>query len=93
MMIARQLAWIIAIFIFMLVLASSIVLFIYMDYHRDSYSTLIGGNNSSGCPAEFAKYCLNEGNCVYLKEEQIVSCNCREPYGGKRCEDYLWWYT
>ena len=35
------------------------------------------------------KYCLNGGDCYYLIDEDIVSCNCTWLYGGKRCEKYI----
>ena len=86
----RQLPWILP---FLVILVTLVALLIIIIEEHDNNSTRIGGNNASSCPTEFVKYCLNEGKCVYLKEEEIVSCNCPEPYGGKRCEDYLCWYT
>ena len=43
------------------------------------------------CEKECKKYCLNGGDCYYLKDEDIVSCNCTWLYGGERCEKYMWW--
>ena len=45
----------------------------------------------SSCEKEYKKYCLNGGECYYLVDENIVSCNCTWLYGGERCEKYMWW--
>ena len=36
-------------------------------------------------------YCLNGGECCYLIDEDMVSCNCTKLYGGKRRDKYMWW--
>ena len=38
------------------------------------------------CRKEYKKYCLHEGECVYLVDEDIVTCNCTWLYRRKRCE-------
>ena len=43
------------------------------------------------CENEYKKYCMNEGECFYLADEDNVGCNCTWLYGGKRCEKYMWW--
>ena len=47
--------------------------------------------SESPCENEYKKYCLNGGECYYLVDEYIVGCNCTLLYGGKRCENYMWW--
>ena len=47
--------------------------------------------SESPCENEFKKYCMNGGECYYLADEDIVSCNCTWLNGGKRCEKYMWW--
>ena len=47
--------------------------------------------SGSPCEKEYKKYCLNGGECYYLVDEDIVTCNCTWLYGGKRCEKYIWW--
>ena len=42
------------------------------------------------CENEYKKYCLNEGECYYVVDEDIVACNCTWLYEGKRCEKYMW---
>ena len=42
------------------------------------------------CENEYKNYYLNGGECYYLIEEDIVSCNCAWLNGGKRCEKYMW---
>ena len=42
------------------------------------------------CKKEYRKYCMNEGECFYVVDEDIVACNCTWMYGGKRCEKYMW---
>ena len=39
------------------------------------------------CENEYKKYCLNGGECYYLVDEDIVSCNYTWLYGAKRCEN------
>ena len=43
------------------------------------------------CENEYWEYCLN-GKCFSLSYENIVACYCDYPYGGTRCDKYLWWY-
>ena len=43
------------------------------------------------CQNQYKKYCLNGGEWYYLVDEYIVGCNCTWFYGGKRCENYMWW--
>ena len=43
------------------------------------------------CENEYKKYCLNGGEGFYLVDEDILGCNCAWFYGGKRCENYMWW--
>ena len=43
------------------------------------------------CEKEYKKFCLNGGECFHLNDEDIVGCNCKKLYGGKRCEKYKWW--
>ena len=43
------------------------------------------------CENEYKKYCMNEGECYYLADDDNVGCNCTWMYGGKRCEKYIWW--
>ena len=38
------------------------------------------------CENEYKQFCLNEGECYYLIDEDIVVCNSTWLYGGKRCE-------
>ena len=47
--------------------------------------------SESLCENEYKKYCMNEGECYYLADEDIVGCNCTWFYGGKLCEKYMWW--
>ena len=47
--------------------------------------------SESPCENEYKKFCINEGECYYLADEDIVGCNCTWLYGGKRCEKYMWW--
>ena len=42
------------------------------------------------CEKEYKKYCLINGDCYYLVDEDIISCNSAWLYGGKRCEKYMW---
>ena len=35
------------------------------------------------CENEYKKYCMKEGECFYLADEDIVGCNCTWLYGGK----------
>ena len=54
------------------------------------------GHNShlkteNSCKKEYKKYCLNGGECYYIVDEDIVSCNCTWLHGGKRYEKYMWW--
>ena len=35
------------------------------------------------CQNEYNKYCLNDGNCYYLVDEDIVGSNCTWLYGEK----------
>ena len=46
--------------------------------------------SESPCGKEYKKYCLNDGECYYLDDEDIIGCNCTWMYGGKRCEKYMW---
>ena len=32
--------------------------------------------SESPCEKEYKKYCMNEGECYYLVDEDIVACNC-----------------
>ena len=43
------------------------------------------------CENEYKKYCLKGGECFYPVDEHIVGCDCTRLYGGKRCENYMWW--
>ena len=43
------------------------------------------------CEKEYKRYCLNGGECYYLIDEDIVEGNCTLFYGGKGCEEYMWW--
>ena len=43
------------------------------------------------CENVYKKYCLNGGECYYLADEDNVGCNCTWLYGGKRCENFMWW--
>ena len=43
------------------------------------------------CENEYKRYCLNVGKSYYLVEEDILGCSCTWLYGGKRCEQYMWW--
>ena len=43
------------------------------------------------CENEFKKYCLNNGECHYIVDEDIVGYNCTWLYGAKRCEKDMWW--
>ena len=47
--------------------------------------------SESPCEKEYGKYCLNEGECYYLVDEDIVASNCIWLNGGRRCEKYMWW--
>ena len=47
--------------------------------------------SESPCEKDNKKYCMNGGECYYLVDEDIVACNCRWLYGGKRCGKYMWW--
>ena len=47
--------------------------------------------SESPCEKEYKKYCMNGGECYYLDDEDIVGCNCTWMYGGKRCQNYMWW--
>ena len=47
--------------------------------------------SESHCEKEYKKYCLNDGECYYRVDEDIVASNCTRLYGGKRCEKYTWW--
>ena len=40
---------------------------------------------------EYKKNCLNGGQCYYLIDEAIVRCICTWFYGGKCCENKMWW--
>ena len=53
------------------------------------------GNHSeikseSPCEKEYKKYCLNGGESSYLDDEDIVACNHKWLFEGKRCEKYIW---
>ena len=45
----------------------------------------------SPCEEEYRKFCWNGGKGFYLFDENLVACNSTWLYGGKRCEEYLWW--
>ena len=47
--------------------------------------------NESPCEKEYKKYCLNGGECYYLVDEDIVTCNCTRLSGGERCQKHMWW--
>ena len=47
--------------------------------------------SKSPCEKKSKKCCLNGGECYYLDDEDILGCNCRWLYGGKRCEKNMWW--
>ena len=39
----------------------------------------------------YQKYFLNGRECFYLIDESFIGCICTWLYGGKRCENYIWW--
>ena len=45
--------------------------------------------SESRCEKEYKRYFFDGG--YYLVDEDIVACNCTWLYGGKRCENYMWW--
>ena len=47
--------------------------------------------SESPCEKEYKKFCMNGGERSYLVDEDIVACNCTWLYGGKPCENYMWW--
>ena len=47
--------------------------------------------SEGSCENEYKKYCLNVCECPFLVDEDIVGCNCKWLYGGKRCEKYKRW--
>ena len=47
--------------------------------------------SESLCEKEYKWLRLNGGECYYLESEDIVGCNCKWLFGGKRCEKYMWW--
>ena len=55
----------------------------------------VGHHSQIKCESPFGKkykkYCLNDGECYYLVDENIVGCNCTWFYGGKRCDKCLSW--
>ena len=47
--------------------------------------------NQGPCENQYKKFCLNGGECHYLVDEDKVGCDCTWLYGGKGCENYMWW--
>ena len=47
--------------------------------------------SESPCKKEYKRYCMNGGECYYLVDEDIVTCNSTWLCGGKRCDMYMWW--
>ena len=48
--------------------------------------------NLDSCAKENKDYCMNEGECFSYVEENIIDCISPPLYGGKRCDNFLWWY-
>ena len=44
------------------------------------------------CSPKYRGYCLNGGKCVRLTDPLVVACFCKSLYGGKRCENLLWYH-
>ena len=72
----------------LLVTASFCMYWVYPDENVGQYSEI---KIQGPCEIEYKKYCLNDGECYYLFNENIVGCKRTWFYGGKRCEKYMWW--
>ena len=44
------------------------------------------------CSPKHRSYCLNGGKSVRLTDLLVVACFCKSLYGGKRCENFLWYH-
>ena len=60
------------------------------DYSED-YLSVYAAFADTSCPQKFKGYCLNGGTCFYSEDAEGPACNCTDPYGGKRCEKYMWY--
>ena len=57
-----------------------------------STTKVLHDNEYDPCKKEYHGYCLNEGECFYIKEEGVVACHCTLNYGGQRCDKWNWWH-
>ena len=81
-------ALVISISILVLVAASFSIYQVYTENKVGHHSKI----KSQGlCESEYKKYCLNDGECYYLVDDNIVGCNCTWVYGGKQCGKCMWW--
>ena len=83
-----QLIWVVILtFMFIVAILTTPILIT----NSENETTNNSGNNTDSCPKDFTGYCMNGGYCYYLEEQQTVACECPELYGGKRCENVLWY--
>ena len=76
-------AIVVSISLILLVVASFCL---YQAHTEDKVGNHSKIKSQGPCENEYKKYCLNVGNRYYLVDEDIVGCNCKWLYGGKRCE-------
>ena len=74
-------AVVVSISLFLLVAASFCIYQAQTEKKVGYYSEM---KSESPCNKGYKKYCLNDGDCYYLVDEDIVACNCTWLYGGKR---------
>ena len=43
------------------------------------------------CPPSANGYCLNGGGCFFSSDANGPARKCKHPYGGKRCDKYMWY--
>ena len=44
------------------------------------------------CPPQYEGYCINGGRCYVQEDVNAAACICKENYGGKRCQKFLWYH-
>ena len=61
------------------------------DYHAVEYFPS-PTQNGTMCARDSEGYCQNGGICFIVEDVGVIACQCPDPYGGKRCEKYLWYH-
>ena len=60
----------------------------YDDYHAVEYFSSPTHNGTTCVKG----YCRSGGICFIVGDVGVIACQCPNPYGGKRCEKYLWYH-